>query len=364
MKHFHTLFFSILFITFSSAQIEKERKMHRLISTPTGDELAPSLTPDGNTMIFMKKTTSSKHYHIHITTKSKGQWSRPIDIPSLNKHSSMLMLGGYAISPDGTEIIYTTKKHPSVGGYDLWSSKKTGTTWGEPSNIGAPLNSKNNEGMPSFSADGKTLYFIRGNISHHRLSGEVFMSKRNKKGLWITPKKVITPTPITQAQVTATGTHLLLNDSKNIFYYNIKAKTSSSPILKDPYTFYSIYYKHDILIYSKDVDKMFDIYEAKIKTTKNTPRPVLSIKHKNKIGIMLNVYDTTLNICKQYMSSINDGEIITMYYDHPVYISISNKKRHFAVEKVTLNTKSKTHYNRLKNLLEPTLLNDTTLLRT
>ncbi len=349
MKNQIALLFILLSHHFLFSQIQKERKMHRVISTPTGNELAPSLTPDGKTMIFMKKTTSSKDYHIHITTKKQGQWSRPTEIQILNKHSTMLMIGGYSIAPDGNEIIYTTKKHPSIGGYDLWSSKKIKDKWSEPSNLGKPLNTKNNEGMPSFSADGESLFFIRGHLHHQRVSGKIYVSKKGKNS-WLTPELIKTPDKISQVHQTAGKTHLLLNNTKEIFYFDRKNETKSSAVLTEPNTFFSIDYKHNMITYSKEVNGLFDIFNGIIVENNNTPKPTVQYKIISEQPLLITVY-TKDNVIKS-KTKIKSDEVKTLFFVEATNIAFQNKALHFKTKKINVE-KSKTEYTKISTLKSP-----------
>ena len=44
----------------------------------------------------------------------------------------------------------------------MFYSQKIGDEWSSPVNLGPPINSRHWETQPSFSSDGKTLYFVRG----------------------------------------------------------------------------------------------------------------------------------------------------------------------------------------------------------
>lgn len=65
------------------------------------------------------------------------------------------------ISPDGLELFFTSNRIDGLGGADIWVMKRSSVSdpWGEPNNLGIPVNSVRDEGTTSISSDGLTLYF-------------------------------------------------------------------------------------------------------------------------------------------------------------------------------------------------------------
>ena len=82
--------------------------------------------------------------------------------------------GAPTLSPDGKYLIFTACDLGDMGSYgpdkkgfgrcDLFVSVRQGTRWSKPVNMGSTINSKHWESQPSFSSDGKTIYFIRGKL--------------------------------------------------------------------------------------------------------------------------------------------------------------------------------------------------------
>jgi hypothetical protein len=68
---------------------------------------------------------------------------------------------GPCISADGLEFYVSSNRDGSVGGYDLWVSTRAtiDDEWGEPENLGELINSPEEDGNPTLSADGLELYF-------------------------------------------------------------------------------------------------------------------------------------------------------------------------------------------------------------
>ncbi len=73
------------------------------------------------------------------------------------------------ISPDGKRFfLMSTRPEGSLGGQDIWVSTRESPQdpWGEPVNVGAPINSPQNDFCPTISADGKTFYFASNRPGH------------------------------------------------------------------------------------------------------------------------------------------------------------------------------------------------------
>ncbi|NJK97654.1 MAG: hypothetical protein HC905_24575 [Bacteroidales bacterium] len=68
--------------------------------------------------------------------------------------------GAQTLSADGREIYFTAcNRRDGYGLCDIYYSKWNGQQWSVPQNIGSPVNSKYKETQPSLSPDGRTLYF-------------------------------------------------------------------------------------------------------------------------------------------------------------------------------------------------------------
>jgi len=64
-----------------------------------------------------------------------------------------------AASPDGTMMLWgSTDRAGGPGGWNIWVSRRTGTTWSAPA--AASFNSDANDFDPAFSADGRWVYFF------------------------------------------------------------------------------------------------------------------------------------------------------------------------------------------------------------
>lgn len=131
------------------------------------DEYLPALTVDCETMVFTRRfarraTTTANtrdEEDIYSSSLHNGHWTTASPLPSpLNSTDNE---GAECISQDGRILFFTACGRQDGGGRcDLYMCIRRGDKWGIPRNLGMPVNSGAWEGQPSFSIDGKTLYFV------------------------------------------------------------------------------------------------------------------------------------------------------------------------------------------------------------
>jgi outer membrane protein OmpA-like peptidoglycan-associated protein/Tol biopolymer transport system component len=142
------------------------------------DEYFPALTGDDQTILFTRRVNNNEDFYTSI--KLNGKWilarnlGRPIN--------SQMNEGAPTLSANGQLLIYTAceqfgsygKGKTGYGRCDLFGTQKQGAVWSRPVNLGPQINTVNWESQPSFSADGKTLFFVRGDnkTGNH----DIFMS--------------------------------------------------------------------------------------------------------------------------------------------------------------------------------------------
>ena len=124
-----------------------------IISLPGRAEYGISISPAGDEMLFAignwpnKRTMIMKYQNNH--------WTGPDTVSfSVNRSADEAIY-----SPGGQRVYYYAYNPPNpVGGADLCYSVKTGSVWGEPINLGTPLNTTQDEYHPCVVAD-SSVYF-------------------------------------------------------------------------------------------------------------------------------------------------------------------------------------------------------------
>lgn len=164
------------------------------------NEYFPGITSDNQMFLFTREVKDEKvqggiHEDFFSSTNVNGDWGKAINLgtPINTYHNE----GAPTLSPDGQTIILTAceiygdygTNRKGYGSCDLFYSRKQGDKWTAPRNMGAPISSAVWETQPSYSSDGKTLYFVRG-VSRKKGSSDIWMTTLNEQGYWADPVKL------------------------------------------------------------------------------------------------------------------------------------------------------------------------------
>lgn len=122
-------------------------------------EYYPSLTIDGNKIIFNRRIKNDEDFY--ESNRINGKWSTARSLEG--KVNTNLNEGAQNISQDGQWLLFTGCNYPEgIGGCDLYISFKTKTGWSEAENLGPVVNTDFWESSPSLSPDKRDLYFASG----------------------------------------------------------------------------------------------------------------------------------------------------------------------------------------------------------
>ena len=120
-----------------------------------------AITPDGNELYY--SVTLGAKTMIMVTRQIDGVWTEPEVAPFSGRYLDIEP----TISTDGQRFFFLStrpqpgqEEKPGWVYQDIWVMDREGDGWGEPSNLGPPVNSEAPEFFPSVTADG-TLYFTR-----------------------------------------------------------------------------------------------------------------------------------------------------------------------------------------------------------
>jgi len=126
-----------------------------------GWESQPSVSADGRVLYFSKApdgTSRSRDIYYSMRDMS-GKWSKPKSLgPNINSKDTEQ---SPFIHPDGLTLYFSSNGWPGLGKHDLFYSRKDNNgEWGNPVNLGYPINSTASESASMIvSLDGKTAYF-------------------------------------------------------------------------------------------------------------------------------------------------------------------------------------------------------------
>ncbi|MBL0741695.1 PD40 domain-containing protein [Chryseolinea lacunae] len=215
--------FVLLLVLPASAALAqaKTRRLPGIINHPSLNLYSPYISHDGNALLFISDNGEDGALALFYTSR-ENDWTEPVAVPK-NVFHRLTFLRGFGLSADGKKIFYTSTKSPIVGGYDIVFSELKGTSWTEPLNLMLPVNTKTNEGCPSISADGNTLYFMRcDKMDQNKADGcKLFVTKKKPNGQWDEPKEL--PANINTGNSQAP--RIMADDETLIFSSNKMAST-------------------------------------------------------------------------------------------------------------------------------------------
>jgi tetratricopeptide (TPR) repeat protein len=155
----------------------------RLFSTnifkDNANEGTPAFTRDGKTMVFArgntgKRSDQSPDVDLYISKLNDGVWSEP---ELISVSDSLAWDGSPSFSNDGRTLYFSSNRAGGKGGLDLYRANiDNAGRFGRAINMGADINTAGDEMFPYVSGDGK-LYFASD--GHPGLGGlDLYMATR------------------------------------------------------------------------------------------------------------------------------------------------------------------------------------------
>lgn len=176
---------------FAQKAIQNPAKVHKKSLGDTvnflNSQFFPVMTADDETLIFTG-LTENRDENIYVTHRIPGGWDVPEEISkSINTTNNE---GTCSISADGRTLVLTACNRPDgYGGCDLYISHKEGNDWSTPQNVGENINTRSWESQPSLSADGRILFFASDRRGGQGRS-DIWFSLLKEKGQWSDPKNL------------------------------------------------------------------------------------------------------------------------------------------------------------------------------
>lgn len=126
-------------------------------------ESQPTLSADGRTLMFARTITDkSGHRHADLFVSRRpsldAAWGPAELVPG--QVNTPGHEGNPMLHPDGRTLYFVSDGHPGMGGKDLFVARLDASgAWGEPVNLGYPINTHADEGHLLVTAAGELAYF-------------------------------------------------------------------------------------------------------------------------------------------------------------------------------------------------------------
>ncbi|TGD78038.1 OmpA family protein [Hymenobacter wooponensis] len=137
------------------------RKLEPLFNSDDKHEASATYTPDGKMMVFARSNSGSKKGYLSVDLwvayNKNGAWTEPEILRVVNSSTADDFAPSF--SPDGKTLYFTSTRKGGLGGNDLYkSTMETPGRFSPPENLGEQINTAGNENFPAIAPDG-TLYF-------------------------------------------------------------------------------------------------------------------------------------------------------------------------------------------------------------
>lgn len=153
------------------------------LNTPFNDS-SPSIAANGKAMVFARNDRRN-NFDLYYARRANDRWSEPERLPATV--NSDAFDSQPSLSANGQELYFTSDRSGGQGQLDLWvSTRDTSGQWGKARNLGPTVNTAFNEQAPFLHPDGQTLYFM--SKGHPGMGNyDLFVARRQADGSWGTP---------------------------------------------------------------------------------------------------------------------------------------------------------------------------------
>ena len=180
----------------------------------SAQEYLPCLFLDGKSLVFTRVVNGQEDFYMS-KLNDEGHWDMANPITELNTSNNE---GAETISADGKTIVFVACDYgKSYGSCDLYISYFKKGKWTASENMGPQINSTAWDSQPSLSADGQTLYFTSNRTGGFGES-DIWVSQKSKDGKW--QKPIPLPAPIND--VYKSESPFIHPDGKSLYFRSNK----------------------------------------------------------------------------------------------------------------------------------------------
>lgn len=155
-----------------------------------GNQGAMCLSPDGMS-IYMTCCSRRDSYgscDLYVSHRRGSQWSEPENLGDIL--NSTAWDSQPCLSADGRTLYFVSTRRGGFGGSDIWKSVlQDDGSWSQPQNLGEPINSTGEEMAPFIHQDGRTLYFSSNGLPGMG-GADLFISRLDPSGKWSVPTNI------------------------------------------------------------------------------------------------------------------------------------------------------------------------------
>ncbi len=161
--------------------------------------------------------------------KGKEEWKEPTKL-NLKNHDSISV--GHPCTMDGKYLIFASDMPGGFGGRDLWYTEydRKSDSWSAPVNMGPEINTKGNELFPTFAMNGDLIYATDGMPGMGGL--DIFRAARvGEENKWENPTNLGAPIN------SINNDYALIEETEKKGYFTSERKSSNGEYVPDIYSY-------------------------------------------------------------------------------------------------------------------------------
>ena len=288
------------------------------------NEGAQTMAQDGQMLIFTGCDYPEGYgsCDLYISYKEKnGLWSEAINMGSII--NSEAWETAPSLSPDKKDLYFASTRAGGFGGSDIWVSHFENNKYQKPENLGEEINTAADEKYPFIHTDNKSLYFTSNGHAGYG-QNDLFISRKKGNNNWQIPKNLGYPINTIDDE----GSLIVAADGKTAYY------ASDNGEAKNKVDLYSFELRKDIRasetlwINGKVFDKKTNIgIAAEVELTSIEDGIKVSSVQSDKDGNYLitlpfgnkYAFDVTK---KGYLLFSETYAMVDIQIDTPIYINI------------------------------------------
>ncbi|MFT3910586.1 MAG: OmpA family protein [Ferruginibacter sp.] len=190
-------------------------------ATPVGGKIntnfnegAQNISQDGQWLIYTgcnyPEGQGSCDLYIAYKTKSGG-WTEPENLGRLI--NTDFWESSPSLSPDKKDLYFSSDRPGGYGGRDIWVSHRINGKWGRPENLGPTVNTDGDEASPFIHADNQTLYFNSNGFIGYG-STDLYLTRKVNDSTWGEPENLGYPINTIDDE----GSLVVSSDGKTAYY--------------------------------------------------------------------------------------------------------------------------------------------------